>query len=181
MMEQFKYHDYYIVCLIPVFAFALFSIALALNALPKNYWYIKVMAFVALLWAFNYQYHAGEHNFTERYTEGNYWEQSHVRASDYDSFRLQLGKHNIDRNACVLVGFDNAPNNILYLLHLRGHRVFKDHNQERFEFIMKDSKPQYIISNDSAFTTLVEPLVDSLILIDQYKYLKLYQVQHQKP
>lgn len=176
MIEQFKYHDYYVICLFPCFAFSWIALADAMKRLRPGYWWVKVIGLVFVIWAFSHQYKLGTTNLRERYTEGNYWEQSHLRAEDYKTFRHQLGLQGIDRNACVIVGNDNAPNNMLYLLNLRGHRFSNDHDQERMHHIIKGSRPSYLISNDSSFTEKIRAVVDSLDQKASYKNLKAYRI-----
>jgi hypothetical protein len=178
MMEQFKYHDYYIICLFPSFALCWIALADASKAIKPKFWWIKFSFFILVCLAFRHQFRMGMTNLEERYTPGNYWEQSHVNSKDYEAFKLQLQALGIDRSQCVVAGNDNAPNNILYLLNLRGHRFSKDHDNERIQHIISGSRPRYLISNDSAFTEKVRPIVGDLKLKTSYKYMRAYEIMY---
>lgn len=178
MMEQFKYHDYYIICLMPAFVFSWLAVASAVQKLNSKFWWVKVLLFLLFFKAFTFQYNGGTVNLNERFTEGNYWEQSHVRSIDYDSLRPKLRKLGIDRNTCVIVGYDVSPNNTLYLMHLRGHRFSKDHGDERINHIIHGAKPSVLISNDTAFTKQIRGMVKSLDALDSFKYIHIYKINH---
>lgn len=178
MMEQFKYHDYYIICLTPAFLFSWLAMSSAIQKINSKYWWFKVLLFLLFVWAFTFQYNGGKVNLNERFTEGNYWEQSHVRSIDYDGLRPKLRKLGIDRNTCVIVGYDVSPNNTLYLMHLRGHRFSKDHGDERIHHIIHGAKPSILISNDTTFTQQVRGMVKSLDELDSFKYIHIYKINH---
>ena len=178
MIEQFKYHDYYFICLFPAFALNWLALSDAIKKLSPNFWYLKIVVFVGVLIALNFQFYNGRKNLEERYTEGNYWEQSHHRSVDIDSFRLKINALGINRNNCVLVGYDPSPNNLLYLLHLRGHRLSKDHDQNRINDVLNSSHPQYFISNDSALTSQIKSSGIHTKLELKYKYLELYKINY---
>ena len=178
MIEQFKYHDYYFICLFPAFALNWLALSDAVKKLPKNFWWFKIAIFIAVLIALNFQFYNGRKNLEERYTEGNYWEQSHHRSIDIDSFRLKVNALGINRNNCVLVGYDPSPNNLLYLLHLRGHRLSKDHDQNRINDVLNSSHPQYFISNDTALSRQLKASAFQTKLELKYKYLELYKINY---
>ena len=178
MIEQFKYHDYYFICLFPVFALNWLALSDAVKKLPHNFWWIKIAIFIGVLISLNFQFYTGRKNLEERYTEGNYWEQSHHRSVDIDSFRLKIKTLGINRNNCVLVGFDPSPNNLLYLLHLRGHRLSKDHDQDRINDVLNSSHPQYFISNDSTLTQKLKTSAVQTKFLLKYKYLELYKIEY---
>ena len=180
MMEQFKYHDYYVICLFPAFALNFIAILDAFKKLPKKYWLLKILTFIGVLIALNFQFNTGKKNLEERYTEGNYWEQSHHRSIDIDSFRLQIKAMGINRNHCILLGYDPSPNNLLYLLHLRGHRLSRDHDQNRINDIIFGSHPQYFISNDSILSQQVKSIAPQCTLKLKYKYLELYELAYER-
>ncbi|MCC6818939.1 MAG: glycosyltransferase family 39 protein [Bacteroidia bacterium] len=175
MIEQFKYHDYYIICLFPAFILNWLAISEAISKIPSKLWWTKVVLFLSLVWAFQFQSNGGIINLRERYTPGNYWEQSHVNAQQYDTLRQMLLQKGIDRNACVLAGYDASPNNILYLLHLRGHRYSKEHGIERMDYILNGAHPQYLISNDSAIEQLAKKYV-KMNQILEYNQLRVYNL-----
>ena len=178
MIEQFKYHDYYILCLFPVFALNWMALANAATKIKAKYWWIRLSLFALILITLNFQFNRGRINLEERYTEGNYWEQSHHRSVDLDSFRIQIQALGIDRNECVIAGFDPAPNNLLYLLHLRGHRLSKDHNKERLDYILNGAHPKYLISNDSTLNLEIDSMVHGSKSILKFKNLSLIELQY---
>jgi hypothetical protein len=176
MIEQFKYHDYYVICLFPAFALNWMALANAASSIKPKFWWIRAAIFAGLCIAVNMQFHLGGRNLRERYTPGNYWEQSHINAVTYDSFRLQLNAAGINRNSCVLAGYDNAPNNMLYLLHLRGHRYSKDHEPKRLKDILSEYRPTFLISNDSLFTEKVRAGAKDLKPVTFYRNLSAFEI-----
>lgn len=177
MMEQFKYHDYYAICLYPAFLLNWLALSDAIRKIKPGYWFIKLLLFGLLLSALNFQFHSGSKNLRERYTEGNYWEQSLHRSTDLDSFRLIISKAGVRRGDCAVAGYDPSPNNMLYLLHLRGHRFSKEHDDERLRHIIYGSYPKWLISNDSALSRRISVMCKSR-LICGYKNLELYELKY---
>lgn len=176
MMEQFKYHDYYAICLYPAFFLNWYALSDAVRTIKPKFWYIKTVLFALLLIALNFQFHSGSKNLRERYTEGNYWEQSHHRSTDLDSFRHMIYRAGVRRGDCVVTGFDPAPNNMLYLLHLRGHRFSKEHDDERLRHILYGSSPKWLISNDTALSRRISGMCKSR-LTSTFKNLQLYELR----
>lgn len=177
MIEQFKYHDYYIISLMPAFALCWLALIDASTKIPSKFWYVKTAALALLILAFTFQYNGGSTNLLERYTPGNYWDQSSVQASEYDTLRQMLQARHIDRNTCVMAGYDPTPNNILYLLHLRGHRYSKDHDAQRLDYIINGAHPQYVISNDCGLDSTVHTMVDARLELE-YRDLKVYRLNY---
>ncbi len=175
MIAQFKYHDYYIIALLPVVVLNWIAWAnfFTNNAFIK--WWMRIIIFAGIIWAFLFQFNYGYKQLTDRYTVGTYWEQSQQNAEDYLEFKNMLNKKGINRNQCVLVGYDGAPNNVLYLLNLRGYRISKDHDKSSIRNFIKSSKPYYFISNDSAFLTKVKSIDSNFVLIEKYKNLEAYK------
>lgn len=180
MIEQFKYHDYYIICLFPSFALNWLILGDALSKLKSKFWWIKIAILACIIWAFSIQYNGGNVNLRERYTEGNYWDQSHVKSERYDSLRLKLNDLGIDRNTCVASGYDPAPNNILYLLHLRGHRISKEHDSARMSHIIFGAKPSILISNDTALDSRIRNMTEKLEILTSQSDIKVFRIHHSK-
>lgn len=172
MLYQFRYHDYYMICLLP----ALFLNLIYLIQTIKNHspWWIKITGFALLITAANYQLNQGKKNLKERYEKGNYWEQSHHEVKDYIAFKKLIEPYNININQCILVGYDNNPNAILYLLHLRGFRLNADQTNDYLKEILTKSKPQYIISNNPEFEQRVRSIAN-IDLLKEYKNIKLFK------
>ena len=180
MIDQFKYHDYYIICLMPAFAINWLALSEAISKLPSRFWYLKIIILLALAQMVVTQYNGGTVNLKERYTPGNYWEQSHINASSYDSLRHKINQLNtINRNSCVVAGIDPSPNNMLYMLHLRGHRVSPEHDSTRLNHIIHGAHPDYFICNDSLLETKIRSMVDSLSMVTQHANIRVYKI-HQK-
>lgn len=181
MIDQFKYHDYYIICLMPAFIINWLALSEAAGKLPAKLWYIKIILLIALIQAVSFQYNGGSVNLQERYTPGNYWEQSHINAQSYDSLRHKIEQLKlINRNSCVIAGIDKSPNNILYMLHLRGHRISPEHDSARLNHIIYGAHPDYFISNDSTLEQRIHKMVDSMELVvshNKIKVFRLYQDQ----
>lgn len=179
MIDQYKYHDYYIICLMPAFVINWLALSEAVQKIGPKYWYVKVVLFIALIQVFFIQFNGGKVNLQERYTPGNYWEQSHIQAKEYDTLRLKIQQStNINRNSCVVAGIDPSPNNMLYMLHLRGHRISPEHDSARLAHIIYGAHPDYFISNDSLLETRIHKMVNSMQLILTHKNIKVYHLQH---
>lgn len=176
MIAQYKYHDYYIICLYPAFVLCWIALASAIVSRERPWW-LRLACFLAIFIAFRYQYDRGKVNLEHRYTRGDYWEQSFQDCDDYSAFRKLLEDAHIDRNQCVIAGMDPSPNNMLYLLHLRGHRLAQDHDEKRISHVLS-SHPSYLISNDSLLTSQVGSKVRSLTLEVKYKYLHAYKINY---
>ncbi len=177
MIDQFKYHDYYIICLMPSFIINWLALSEAIGKIPAKLWYIKIILLIALVQIVSVQYNGGTVNLQERYTVGNYWEQSHINAQSYDSLRQKLTQlHSINRNSCVIAGIDPSPNNILYMMHLRGHRVSPEHDSARLNHIIYGAHPEYFISNDSTLEQRINKMVDSMALVASHNTIKVYRL-----
>jgi 4-amino-4-deoxy-L-arabinose transferase-like glycosyltransferase len=175
MMFQFRYHDYYIITLFPAFILNWIYLISYLNTFNKQIVYLKIALIILLIISTNFHFNFGRKNLTERYTSGNYWEQSHQNALDYIAFKNEIKTFNINRDDCILVGYDISPNNILYYLHLRGYRFNSDQNEEKLVSILENSKLKYIISNDIEFENQVKKH-RNLSLLKDYKNIKLFQI-----
>ncbi len=178
MIDQFKYHDYYIICLMPTFVLNWLALSEAIQKLPSKMWYIKVAILSAVVWMFSIQYNGGTTNLSERYTPGNYWEQSHLKAETYDSLKVKLQELGINRNQCVVAGIDPAPNNMLYFLHLRGHRYSPDHDSSRMDHIINGAHPKYLISNDSLLEVRIGNMIDSMTFVTSQGKIKVFELHH---
>ncbi len=162
MMQQFKYHDYYIITISPIIVFSWVSLFESIK-LRKFRW-LRISLFVILIPLFIIQLNLGKKRIEQRYEVGNYWEQSSHNPFVLNEIQKTLRKNNIGINDCVLVGFDGGPNNMLYLLNVRGFRVSKEHhNKEIKEFII-NQKPKAIVSNDSAFNALVQQTDSNFVM-----------------
>jgi len=178
MINQFMYHDYYILCLLPAIALNWLAIGSAASKIKANLWWVKVGVLVILIIAMRLQFNYGRINLESRYTAGTYWEQSQQKTIDYSLFKNKINALGISRKNCVLVGYDGAPNNVLYLLDLNGRRINEDFNTEQIREAVNEISPQYLISNDSLFTKTMEPFFKEFKLISQEKYLSLYKVSN---
>lgn len=176
MINQFMYHDYYILCLLPAVALNWLAIASASAKIKSNLWWVKIGLVMVLIIALKLQFTYGRNNLESRYTSGSYWEQSQQKTMDYTLFKNKINSLGISRKNCVLVGYDGAPNNVLYLLDLYGRRINKDFNDDQIREAVNEIRPQYLISNDSLFTQKMQPFFRELKLMSQEKYLTLYKV-----
>lgn len=176
MINQFMYHDYYVLCLLPSVALSWLAIATAVKSIKSNLWWLKLSFVLLLLMALKIQFDNGRSNLESRYTSGSYWEQSQQKTIDYTLFKSKINRLGISRKNCVLVGFDGAPNNVLYLLDLNGRRINKDFTDDQIKVAVDEIRPQYLVSNDSLFTQKMQPFFKELKLMSQEKYLTLYQV-----
>lgn len=176
MVQQFKYHDYYIICLLPMFVINWVALASIMSKIKSKYWWVKISFFIALILCFNFQYKIGKQSLESRYQKGNYWEQSQQDVEDYKIFKQKLNAVGINHSSHIAAGYDGAPNNMLYLLHLRGFRVQPKENPARMYNIVNACKPLILIVNDSNMLKDFEPYIKSATLKAEYKYLKAYEV-----
>jgi 4-amino-4-deoxy-L-arabinose transferase-like glycosyltransferase len=178
MMMQFRYHDYYIITLLPAFLFNWIYLLAFFKTTQSKYIYLKLALFILLLIGANFQFNSGKKNLLERYSAGNYWEQSHQNANEYIAFKDKIKPFNLDRNTCVLVGYDISPNNILYYLHLRGYRFYHDQSEEKLKSIIGNHQLEYIISNDERFEKQVKDYFN-LKLLTAHQNIKLFKIETQ--
>ncbi len=178
MSKQFMYHDYYIICLLPTVIIHWITWASMFQNRSIGKWYIKIGFAVLLLFGAITQWKYGKQNFEERFTPGNYWEQSQQNTDDYTAFKNILNSKGINYHSFVAAGYDGAPNNMLYLLHLRGFRVEKDLDSARRIDIIKHCKPLIIIANDTGMLNEFKPIITHFEKIATYKYLNAYSVSY---
>lgn len=178
MIKQFMYHDYYMLCLLPVVAINWLALIQAINKLREQYWWVKIAAFVVVLWALKIQLHYGRQNLADRYTPGNYWEQSQQNTTEYAALKKQLLEQGINHEWCTLVGYDGAPNNMLYLLDLRGRRINSDFNEEQVKEAIMQVRAPLVISTDSAFTARVRPYFSNMREVAASGEIKAYKVSY---
>ncbi len=178
MINQFMYHDYYILCLFPAIVLNWLALASAAVKIKSYFWWVKIGLVMLLIVALQKQFSYGKSNLESRYTTGTYWEQSQQKTIDYTLFKHKINALGITRKSCVLVGYDGAPNNVLYLLDLNGRRINKDFSDEQIRNAVDEIKPQYLISNDSLFTLKMATYFKGLDLLSQEKYLALYRVRY---
>lgn len=178
MINQFMYHDYYILCLLPAIVLNWLAISTALRSIKSEYWWIKMSIVILMFIALKLQFTYGSENLKSRYTSGSYWEQSQQNTMDYTLFKSKIKALGVSRNNCVLIGYDGAPNNMLYLLDLHGRRINKDFDNEQIRTAVNEINPQYLISNDSLFTQKMQPFFKEFKLVSQEKYLTLFKVSN---
>lgn len=176
MIKQFMYHDYYILCLLPAIIINWIAVASAMVKLKPEFWWLKIALFLALIWAAMFQFRYGKTGLASRYTPGNYWEQSQQNTEDYRRFKNRINRLGVDRNQCVLVGYDGAPNNVLYLLDLNGKRINRDFSDEQIKESLVNFNPTYLISNDSVFAKAIRPYFKELTPVAKDKYLALFKI-----
>lgn len=177
MIKQFMYHDYYVLCLLPALFINWIALSTVVTTLNSDYWWLKSGVFFLLLISLYYQFRYGKEHLEMRYTNGNYWEQSQQNTRDYEQFKTMIHGLGVSRDNCVLVGFDGAPNNVLYFLDLNGRRINSDFSNEQIRDAVNGITPTYVISNDTLFDKRISPLFKGLNKVAEYKYLKLYKVE----
>jgi hypothetical protein len=177
MIKQFMYHDYYVLCLLPALFINWIAMSTVVTKLNSGYWWLKSGIFILLIISFYYQFKFGKEHLEMRYTKGNYWEQSQQDTRDYNQFNNMIHGLGVSRDHCVLVGFDGAPNNVLYFLDLNGRRINSDFSDEQIRDAVNSIAPTYVISNDTLFYKRISPLFKGLNKVAEFKYLKLYKVE----
>ncbi len=175
MLTQFKYHDYYIIALLPAFWFSILHFILYIKSLKPKFWLLKIGLFIIFILFANLQFNQGKKNLTERYSKNNYWEQSHLDVDDYLTFKKQISKYKISRNECILVGYDNNPNILLYLLDLRGYRFNADQDMNYLKDIL-NNQPRYVIVNHPEFKQKILSLNQKYKTLEVYKNIQLLEL-----
>lgn len=120
MSMQFRFHDYYIICLLPLMAF------LMGNAYEWLQTYLKKWAILPLILICFYSLVEAKNTYRLRYTPGNYLYQTFFEPGDFSGVENWLDSNGIHRRDKILASFDPNPNVLLYFLNRRGYRV-NDH------------------------------------------------------
>jgi len=140
MAGQFRYHDYYVITLLPVFLFLMVYAFKTLHQINKILAYSIVST--VCIWGII----DAKNNVRLRFKKDNYWYQTFFEPSDFVGVDIWLTENGISQDKKVLAAFDPNPNTLLYFLNRRGYRTF-DHSltyiQEKIE------KTDGVVTNDS--------------------------------
>ncbi len=172
MLNQFRHHDYYFICLMILF---FIGGILLVNAWGQMLPGFRILLVSALLVSLIYQIGYAGRFLKERYAEGSAW--NHTTA-DPDTYR-EIGRRAVtsgaDFRSRTIAVFDGAPNNVLYLSNLRGYRVNHDHTASYAEDILSRWNPQWMILNDTAFLSAHPDWKTRLELKTEYRGVRLYR------
>ncbi|MBC7425082.1 MAG: glycosyltransferase family 39 protein [Bacteroidia bacterium] len=154
MIMQFRYHDYYIITLLPSILFLITTWAYWLQNAGRQFWWIRISVVLILIVAVYESRKQTAKRETERFTFGNYWDQSFQQPEDYKNIdKLLSSKFGITRQSRVITAYDANPNNMLYFLNLRGYRISKDHPTDFVNWIYSNHRPTHLILTDTSYFT----------------------------
>jgi hypothetical protein len=142
MLNQFVYHDYYFITLMPAVLFHLLLIA---DSVQRQKHIVQYICVLPLLVAANYGMNICKKNFTSRYNEQS-WYYSNVKSKSYFNFETVLRNCGITADEKVLSFTDETPNTSLYLMNQRG--ISMSTNTDLWQPYL-DSNFHYAVINDS--------------------------------
>jgi len=147
MAGQFRYHDYYLITLLP---FALFFMVFGYSALFK----IKpILAYVLVMGVCALGFIDAKNGIRMRFTPGSYWYQTFFEPQEFKSMPNWLNENKVTQNDKVVVAFDLNPNVLLYFFQRRGYRI-NDHTL--------------------AYVKQKLFLTEALLVKDELKFFKMY-------
>lgn len=167
MQGQFRYHDYYIIPLLPV------SLCLMILCFRWMYGFMPRLAltglFAVTLWGFI----DAKNNLRQRYTPGDYWYQTFFEPKDFEGVDDWLTQNGLDQNQKTVAAFDLNPNTMLYFLNRRGSRV-NDHDSS---FVAgKLALHKFLVTDDTArFFSQYSGFRSQLSLVSSHHRLSLYK------
>ena len=141
MAKQFRFHDYYVITLLPV---TLLFFAQAYKILHQAFPRVAMFLFlIAGTWGMI----EARNNVTQRLTPGNYLYQTFFEPEEMNPLPEWLKQNGIGEKDKVLAAFDSNPNCLLYFLKRRGYRT-EDHPLAFIE--EKIGMTGAVVTNDSA-------------------------------
>lgn len=116
MAAQFRYHDYYVITLLPVFLLLMVSAFMVLKKINSNLAVVITFAVMVMGWI------DAKNSVRLRFTPDNYWYQTFFEPYDFKQADVWLTQNGVSKNHKILACFDPNPNALLYALKRRGYR-----------------------------------------------------------
>jgi hypothetical protein len=159
--NQYRYHDYYYILLFPGLFFGM--IFLQQLFLEQKSMFVGLFSILFLIGFFYLPFTGFSHSknmLAERYRAGSYYSQEvFTGIRQYTEFQKNI-ENKIPMASQVVSVFDPSPNTSLYYLRKKGIRIAPDFSPELTRDIMRDSKADYMVLNDSLlWESTYEPIV----------------------
>ena len=146
--NQFMWHDYYIIAVLPCVFFLFLTFADLIARLSENYFALtKAILFVVLFFNVKECLAWSKKQYNDRFTEysidffGNY--------RPYEDLEPKLRGLGIKREDKVLFGFDISFCNELYLSNQLGYSFDPSISKEHLDKLMNNTRFKYLVLNDS--------------------------------
>lgn len=122
MEGQFRYHDYYIIAMLP---FAILPMGAVYEMIRQR---AQTLALIMLSAVLVLGLSDAKTGVRLRYTPGNDRYQTFFEPAQFEGVNNWLNKNGVSSGTKILAAFDPNPNNLLYFLQRRGYRTF-DHSE----------------------------------------------------
>ena len=148
--NQYRYHDYYYILLFPSLFFGMiFLQQVFLEQKNVLLGFIPIMYFIGFFYLPITGYSHSKNMLAERHRQGSYYcQEVFTGIQQYPEFQQKI-KSLIPEKAEVISVFDPSPNTSLYFLQKRGIRIAQDFSPELARDIIRHSRIQYMVLNDS--------------------------------
>lgn len=155
-LYQFRWHDYYVIAIVPLVFFAMLTFAEMVVRCANNYFVLLQLALMLGLF-FNLKESAKycKKSYNERNSRAIYYWTGDYRA--YEDLEPKLRKAGIKRTDKFLSGFDDTYCGSLYLIDQIGVNFGNESSVQDIDAMIKHPDIKYLILNDSARLNKVYP------------------------
>ena len=155
-MYQFKWHDYYIIAILPLVFFTMLTFGEMITRFARNY-VLPLQAIFIIAMFFNLKESAKlcKKNYNERYSRDIYYWTGDYRA--YEDLEPKLRKAGIQRTDKFVSGYDDTYCSSLYLMDQIGVNFGAESSIQDIDAYIKDPAIKYLVLNDSARLNKVYP------------------------
>ncbi len=175
-LYQFKWHDYYIIAMMPALFFLILTFGELIKRLADRYFKPAMIIFILALF-FNIKealIHCKK-NYDERYSRDMYYWTGDNRV--YEDLEPKLRSMGIKRTDRFISGFDDSYCGSLYLMNQLGVTLYK--NADSAEIAKQISNPtmKYMVLNDSAKFNKIYPNQFNKLVIGHHRGLIIYKIR----
>ncbi len=176
-LNQFRWHDYYIIALLPCVFFSVLTFSDLIVRFSDKYFKITQVIFVIILF-FNMKEALVfcKKNYTERNTRAIYYWTGDYRA--YEDLEPKLRALGIKRTDKFLSAFDNTYCGSLYLIDQIGVNIGDESSAEEIDAYLKNDVIKYLIVNDSARFNKIYPNNLANHIIATHRGLIIYKLRN---
>lgn len=148
-LYQFKWHDYYIIAILPAFFFALLTIGEMVYRFSEKYFKLTELALIVVLF-FNMKEAMiyCRKNYQERNSRDIYYWTGDYRA--YEDLEPKLRNLGVQRTDKTISAFDDSYCSSLYLMDQLGVNIPKETNTADIATYVNNPNFKYLVVNDSA-------------------------------
>ena len=146
--NQFRWHDYYIIAILPCVFFLFLTFADLINTISNKYISItKLVFFIVLFFNVKECLVWTKKIYNERY--GDYAINFYGNYKQYEDLEPKLRELGIKRSEKVLFAYDRSFCNSLYLSNQLGYSFDEEISKEDLNRLMNNSRFKYFVLNDS--------------------------------